>query len=187
MDGIDDLSAQPWRPHLETVGAEIFLRYRKRLLEPGIAWEIRRDYPGLGLIDVLVRVSAGRRIVRDGDDFLVLALVRSGRWRQMLRSAGREQAARPRRVDRLSRQLVRLGGVLVAGFCLLSLWFALAQTGDMRLALGAVGCALLGLTLGVAARRRTAALGLRPERSHRTARRVTDGGRPISAPPEAPA
>jgi hypothetical protein len=188
MDGIDDLSAQPWRPHLETVGAEIFLRYRKRLLEPGIAWEIRRDYPGLGLIDVLVRVSAGRRIIRDGDDFLVLALVRSGRWRQMLRAAGRGQATRPRRVDRLSRQLVRLGGVLVAGFCLLSLWFALTQAGDVHLVFGAAGCALLGLVLWTAAHRGGVPVKARPLRVWSgSARRAAGGERPVSARPEAPA
>lgn len=115
-----------WQKNLETVGVEIFQRYRKRLLLPGIALEIRDDYPGLSWLDALVRVHAGRQILRDGDDFLVLQAIHSGRWQRFRQH---REAARPgedRRSDRFSRCQVILGGVLFAGFCLLSLLAAFA-------------------------------------------------------------
>lgn len=110
-----------WQENLETMGAELFQRYRKRLMLPGIAMEIRRDYPGLSIVDVLVRVHAGRRIIQDGDDFRALQAIRSGGWQRMRR----EHEIRHRHVegrrDRVSRILVTLGGVLFTAFCLLSL------------------------------------------------------------------
>jgi len=110
-----------WHENLETVGADLFQRYRKRLMLPGIGMEIRRDYPGLPIVDVLVRVQAGRRIIQDGDDFRALQAIRSGRWQRVCR----ERQIGHRRVevrnDRVSRILVTLGGVLFSAFCLLSL------------------------------------------------------------------
>ena len=109
-----------WQDDLETVGADIFLRYRKRLMSPDIVWQIRRDYPGLGLLDALVRVHAGRRILREGQDFTALATIRGGRWQQVL-EARRTARCTDRRHDRLSRVLVMIGGAVFLGFCLLSL------------------------------------------------------------------
>ena len=103
------------------VGAEIFQTYRKRLLLPGIAMEIRRDYPGLSILDVLVRVHAGRQIIRDGEDFRALQASRSGAWQQMPKEYENRRASAGGRRDRVSRLLVTLGGFLFAGFCLLSL------------------------------------------------------------------
>ena len=111
-----------WQKNLETVGADLFQRYRKRLMLPGIAMEIRRDYPGLSIADVFVRVHAGRRIIQDGDDFRALRAIRSGQWEQMHReqSARRQLLGEPR--DRSSSILVAVGAVLFAGFCLSMLW-----------------------------------------------------------------
>lgn len=110
-----------WQQSLEIIGAELFQRYRKRLMSAGISIEIWRDYPGLALVDVLVRVHAGRRIIQAGDDFVALQAIRSGRWQAC--SAGREQpyTASTDRPDRLSRILVRAGGLLFVAFCALSL------------------------------------------------------------------
>ena len=111
-----------WHEHLETVGAEIFQSYRKRLLQPGIAMEIRRAYPGLSMLDVLIRVHAGRRIIQDGDDFCALQAIRSGRWQQHFRQEREKRSVGEQgRRDQLSRLLVKLGGLLFAGFCVLSL------------------------------------------------------------------
>lgn len=112
---------ESWQFELEVIGAELFLRYRKRLMSPGIALAIRRDYPGLSLIDVLVRVHAGRRIIEARGDFRALRAIHSGAWQRYLaqRAAGRDPA--PAAADRLSFWLVRIGGVFFAGFCVLSL------------------------------------------------------------------
>ncbi|MGB5254979.1 MAG: hypothetical protein WBN68_19905 [Sedimenticolaceae bacterium] len=108
-----------WQDDLETVGVDVFLRYRKRLMSPDIVWQIRRDYPGLGLLDVLIRVYAGRRIVREGQDFAALAAIRGGQWPQVSpRPAAR---CTDWRRDRLSRALVMIGGGVFLSFCLLSL------------------------------------------------------------------
>lgn len=106
-----------WADRLDIVGSEIFLRYRKRLLTPGIAGEIRRDYPGLSLVDVLVRVHAARRIVEQGDDFAALMAIRRGEWRPTpsAHAVGGRQA--DARYDRLSRALVRIGKGMFVLFC----------------------------------------------------------------------
>lgn len=120
-------SPEAWRRHLEIIGAELFQRYRKRLLSPGVVREIRRDYPGLSLPDVLVRVHAGRRLIEQGEDFRALAAIRSGDWqrhleRRVILRRSDPEAGR----DRVSRALVKTGGGLFATFCLLSLAPALS-------------------------------------------------------------
>ena len=121
MKKTDDRSDRAWHVQLETIGSELFLRYRKRLMEPGISLEIRRDYPGLPLIDLLIRVHAGRRLIQNGDDFRALRLLRSGQWQQMLRARENPTAIGNGRSDRLSQLLVVFGGLLFAGFCSLPL------------------------------------------------------------------
>lgn len=117
-----DLGAtEGWWPSLEIIGAELFQRYRKRLMTPGIALEIRRDFPGLALPDILLRVHAGRRILQDGDDFRALAAIRSGRWQCHLAACERARVEQRTAGDRVSRGLVQLGGLLFVGFCALSL------------------------------------------------------------------
>lgn len=114
-------TCQPaWANHLEIVGAELFQRYRKRLMQPGILFEIRRDYPALSWPDLLVRVHAGRQIIRNGGDFEALAAIRSGTWRG-LPCAGVPATPETPSDDVLSRFLVQLGQGLFAGLCLLSL------------------------------------------------------------------
>lgn len=109
-----------WQDYLEIAGVELFLRYRKRLMSPGITLEILRDQPGASLLDVAVRVHAGRQLLREGHDFDALAAIRSGNWATAGPEPGR--AAQPqRRRDHLSRGMVAIGGLLFAGFCLLSL------------------------------------------------------------------
>ena len=119
-----------WSRQLEVVGSELFLRYRKRLLETGISLQIWRDYPGLSLPDVWLRVHAARRIVRDGNDFAALAAIRRGHWQQVDGPArGAHGNAPPE--DRVSRSLVRIGGALFVIFCGLSLAVAIgAGSGD---------------------------------------------------------
>lgn len=131
-----------WQENLETVGAQIFQTYRKRLMLPGIAWEIRRDYPGLSIVDVLIRVHAGRKIIRGGHDFLALQLIRSGRWCQMRQVRENQRLGAGRRHDQVSRLLVTLGGLLFIGFCLLSL---LASVSD-----GHGGWLIAGVGVGFA-------------------------------------
>lgn len=113
--------AEGWRQSLEVIGAELFQRYRKRLMTPGIALQIRRDFPGLPLLDVMLRVHAGRRILQDGDDFRALAAIRSGRWQCHRAAPGQTRVEQWAVGDRVSRGLVRLGGLLFVGFCALSL------------------------------------------------------------------
>jgi hypothetical protein len=135
-----------WQEDLETVGAELFQRYRKRMMLPGIATEIRRDYPGLSIADVLVRVHAARRIIRDGDDFRALQAIRSGDWQRIRQQHEiRRQTADVRR-DGISRVLVTLGAVLFAGFCLLSL-VALMSAGAGQWLVSASGLALAAVLL----------------------------------------
>jgi hypothetical protein len=118
----EEESMMNWQDDLETVGADIFRRYRKRLMSPDIVMQIRRDYPGLGLLDILVRVHAGRRILREGQDFAALAAIRGGQWQQ---AVGVEMRRSVRctdwRRDPLSRALVMIGGGVFLSFCLLSL------------------------------------------------------------------
>ena len=108
-----------WRDDLETVGAELFHRYRKRFLRPGILWEIRHDYPGLGWVDLWFRIHAARRLLHEGHDFAALQAIRSGHWRRRLAARQAAGTATERRLDPWSRRLVRLGGVLFLVFCLL--------------------------------------------------------------------
>ena len=115
----------PWSRQLEVVGSELFLRYRKRLLQPGISLEIWRDYPGLSLPDVWLRVHAARRIIREGDDFAVLAAIRRGSWQRRDDLHGQARVDTPRD-DQVSRLLVTLGGALFVIFCGLSLAVALS-------------------------------------------------------------
>ncbi len=116
-----------WQENLETVGAEIFQTYRKRLMQPGIAMEIRRAYPGLSMVDVLIRVHAGRQIIQVGDDFCALQAIRSGRWQQTRQERENRPVVAEGRRDQVSRMLVNLGGLLFAGFCLLSLLAAVSD------------------------------------------------------------
>lgn len=107
-----------WAGWLDIVGSEIYVRYRKRMLRPGVVVEIRRDYPGLGLLDVLVRVYAARRILLARDDFAALAAIRAGDWRDgRVSQHRRSDRATDRRSDAGSRALVWLGGVLFVVFC----------------------------------------------------------------------
>lgn len=144
--GTDDASVatrQDWRRHLEVIGAELFQRYRKRLMMPGIALEIRRDFPGLSLPDVLVRVHAGRCLLASGQDFRALREIRSGRWQRYLAERSGGGAVRRARVDRVSRWLVRGGGLMFASFCALSV---LSASQGFP---GVVPLVLLGLGAGV--------------------------------------
>jgi hypothetical protein len=115
-----------WQKNLEIIGAELFQRYRKRLLAPGIVWVIRDDYPGLSFLDVMIRVHAGRRIIELGDDFRALRAIRSGNWQRVLWHKERRRPTAGERKDWLSRALVRLGGALFTGFCLLCILASLA-------------------------------------------------------------
>lgn len=112
-------AVDPWQRNLEVVGAEIFLRYRKRLLVSGIVWEIRSDYPGLSIPDVLFRVHAARTIIREGDDFRAMEAIRSGQWERIRQKWERQPLDSGARRDWVSRLLVSAGGVLFYGFCLL--------------------------------------------------------------------
>lgn len=137
---------EEWRGHLEIIGAELFQRYRKRLMSPGVVREMRRDYPGLSLPDVLLRVHAGQRLIEQGRDFQALAAIRGGDWQRYLDSQA--EAARRRgdpvgQGDRISRWLVKGGGVLFGGFCLLSLAPALSPGAVILVPL------LLTVTIGV--------------------------------------
>lgn len=106
-----------WPQRLDVVGSELFRRYRKRLREPGISWEIRRDYPGLALPDVWLRVHEARKIIRDGEDFAALTAIRGG-WRP---AAETQHPAPMRRRDSLSRALVAVGQLLFLLLLLVSL------------------------------------------------------------------
>ena len=114
-----------WSRQLEVVGSELFLRYRKRILETGISLEIWRDYPGLSLPDVWLRVHAARQIVRDGEDFAALAAIRRGRWQRANDPRGSARVD-TRQDDRVSRTLVKIGGALFVIFCGLSLAVAVS-------------------------------------------------------------
>lgn len=110
-----------WQGNLEIIGAELFQRYRKRLMENGIMLEIWRDYPGLSLADLWVRVHAGRRLLQDGDDFVALQAIRDGSWDAYRRSHAARIAPKAARPDRMSPMLVNLGAVIFAVFCVLML------------------------------------------------------------------
>lgn len=133
-----------WRSHLEIIGAALFLRYRKRLMSPGITLEIWREFPGLSLLDVLVRVHAGRKIIRDGDDLHAVQVIRSGHWqRHQDARAQRQRRGSQFADDRLSKALVNTGGVIFAGFCVLSLVAGVAaEVGGWQAP--AAGATLLG-------------------------------------------
>lgn len=105
-----------WWRHLDVVGGELLRRYRKRLMQLGISLEIWREYPELGLVDVLIRVHEACRIVRAGDDFEALAAIRDG-WRPAYRQA---PATVDRRRDRASRALILIGLALAGAFMVLT-------------------------------------------------------------------
>lgn len=129
-----------WQDYLEIVGERIFLRYRKRLMQPGITLEILRDHPGASLIDAAIRVHAGRRLLRDGDDFRAMALIRSGVRPERAAAAPVAAVGRAGPADGLSRGLVILGGMIFALFCLLTLGDVMGVAG---LLVGGVLAALL--------------------------------------------
>lgn len=164
-----------WENNLEIVGAELFQRYRKHLMLPGIAMEIRRDYPGLSIVDVLIRVHAGRQIILDGDDFRALRAIRSGRWRQVLQEWETRRLDAGGRRDPVSRFLVTLGGILFTGFCLLSLLASLSG-GPIEWLIAATG---LAFALMLVWRRNDSSVGSRhAAESERSARqRDADAGR----------
>lgn len=137
-------TGRQWFPLLETVGAELFLRYRKRWLEPDIGLEIRRDYPGQPIVDILLRVAAARRLVRAGWEFEALEAIRSGRWERHLNEREHNRRRTDAGQDRVSRGLVTLGGVGFAGFCALPVLSGLASGGAAWLVVVvATGCAAL--------------------------------------------
>jgi len=129
-----------WHDQLEIVGAAIFLRYRKRLNEPGILWAIRSEQAGLSLLDLWIRVHAGRRLITEGNDFLALQTIRSGEWSRLLQLRQAERA-RDRRGDGVSRVLVTLGEVVVILFGVLMLTAWLPSQGQ------AGGVVTLGVVL----------------------------------------
>lgn len=114
---------QNWHDQLETIGADLFLRYRKRLDEPGILWTMREEQPDLSILDLWVRLQAGRRLVAESNDFRALVMIRSGEWQRLLRHHRAERTGE-RRGDRVSRVLVMLGEALVMlfGLLILSAW-----------------------------------------------------------------
>jgi hypothetical protein len=114
------ITRHDWHDQLEIIGAAMFLRYRKRLDEPGILWAMRSEQAGLSLLDLWVRLQAGRRLLADGNDFLALQAIRSGEWQQLLQQREAERVV-DRRGDGLSRVLVALGEGMVILFCLLTL------------------------------------------------------------------
>ena len=113
-----------WQKHLETAGAGFFQRYRKRLLLPGVVREIQRELPELSLLDVLIRVHAGRRIIIDGDDFRALRAIREGSWQCAHQTDTEADRRLDRRADRVSRVQVILGSALFTGFCMSYLFAA---------------------------------------------------------------
>ena len=115
-----------WQKHLEMAGAGFFQRYRKRLLFPGVVREIRRELPELSLLDVLIRVHAGRRLIMDGDDFCALRAIREGSWQRAHHTETEADRRLDRRVDRISRFQVILGSLLFTGFCMSYLLAAFA-------------------------------------------------------------
>lgn len=149
-----------WQKYLEVVGAELFQRYRKRLLVPGIALEIRDDYPGLSMPDVLIRVHAGRQIIREGDDFRALEAIRSGKWQRTLAQMEKRHTVIGRRRDPVSRSMIRFGGLLFAAFCLLFLTASMAAGPGAWLLL-ALGCGL-GAAVSLRSRRRSRGPGVSP-------------------------
>jgi len=120
MHFIETPAPPAWHADLDTIGVALFLRYRKRLLEPGIAFEIKCDYPDLPLLDLIFRVYAGRRLLRRGDGLRALRAIHSGGWPTMPGRHG-PGVSRTTRGDPVSDWLVNLGGVLFVGFCILSL------------------------------------------------------------------
>lgn len=128
-----------WRRYLEIIGPQLFLRYRKRLMQPGISWEVWRAYPGASLPDVWLRVHAGRQLIRNGDAFAALAWVRCAR-RSTDDITDGEVAGPTGASDREGRASVRFGAAAFGLFCGLTL--AGMLTGD------AVWPALLGGAIG---------------------------------------
>lgn len=63
---------------LACVGAGLFLRYRKRFFEPGIANVMARCEPGLSIGDALEKVRAARRIINQGLTMEAVARARRG-------------------------------------------------------------------------------------------------------------
>lgn len=133
-----------WQHNLEIAGADFFQRYRKRLMNPGITFDIWRDHPGWSLLDILVRVNAARRLLRDGHEFIALQTIRDGRWQPVAgRSRPPAEGGCDGGHDRVSPILVVFGACLFASFFMLSMWFAVSASAPGMLALGmlsAVGC-----------------------------------------------
>lgn len=133
-----------WQRNLEIIGAPLFLRYRKRLLVPGIMLEIRRAHPGLSWVDILVRVHAGRQIIHDRHAFDALEAIRTGQWQQDGRQPrGRDPRRAPVGRGGLSARLLVFSRGLFVGF--LSLYLAAALFGGSPLIAGALTTGLLGL------------------------------------------
>jgi hypothetical protein len=110
----------PWQQDLETVGADFFLRYRKRFFEPGILLTLRRENPGAPMLDLWLRLRAGRRLVEFGHGLEALAAIRRGERFDAPASSPRAVPGGQRR-DALSRALVRLGGLLSLAFAALTM------------------------------------------------------------------
>jgi hypothetical protein len=106
-----------WLGWLEIAGAEIFLRYRKRLKEPGILLVMRHAHPELSYPDLAVRLFAARQLVESGNELIALRSIRSGEFRQMIAlSRGCRDEVVDGCGDRISALLVGVGGFLASCF-----------------------------------------------------------------------
>ncbi len=149
-----------WQHNLEIAGADFFLRYRKRLMDPGITFDIWRHYPGWSPLDILVRVSAARRLLREGDEFRALQAIRDGRWQPVSgASATSADGGCVPRPDRVSAVLVVLGAGLFLAFCMTSMWFAMSGSASGLVTLGVLSVVVCGWGLR-RMRRRLASAGL---------------------------
>jgi hypothetical protein len=101
---------------LQTTGAERFLRYRKRFLEPGIAREILAAEPALPLREADAIVWAGRRIVTAGLGLEALRRIRREGLDDAALAAWTPPAHRPS-----GDWLVRAGGLAFLSYLLLTL------------------------------------------------------------------
>lgn len=122
-----------WRRDLETAGSAFFLRYRKRLFEPGILLTLWREYPGVPVLDLWLRLQAGRRVVAFGHGLEALAAIRRG---ERFAAAGPSPRVRRalldgRRRDVVSRMLVSLGGLLSLAFAVLTMTAWLGPAGAL--------------------------------------------------------
>lgn len=116
----NDVTIQPgWHGWLEIVGPEMFLRYRKRLDEPGILMVMRNEHRGLSLPDLAVRLFAARQLVDGGHELRVLRSICSGEWRRLTTTQANRRKRGGHHGDPLSSLLVGLGGFMFMGFALL--------------------------------------------------------------------